>query len=176
MTDRTISEDRVDLDQTLARQKWVKALESGEYIQTNCVLARVHYVADLAHDKVEERYQHCCLGVACQVLGVPSRVLMGKIVQFDGEEKSLPESAKDALGMATGLGQFNFDDLRAKDPDLAEEVETALLKNKWFPVNMGNLAKLNDLGVPFSIIARIIRARPWGLFVEDSHDRPHHQQ
>jgi hypothetical protein len=30
MTDRTISEDRVDLDQTLARQKWVKALESGE--------------------------------------------------------------------------------------------------------------------------------------------------
>lgn len=46
-------------------EKWIKALRSGEYEQTNSTL--VHYTSDEETDEIIEIHGYCCLGVACRV-------------------------------------------------------------------------------------------------------------
>lgn len=46
-------------------EKWIKALRSGEYKQTDSTL--VYYHCDEETGEIIEIYGYCCLGVACRV-------------------------------------------------------------------------------------------------------------
>lgn len=76
-------------EQKSNREKWIQALESGEYQQTRGVL----------HDGVG----YCCLGVACKVLGYePAVDEFGDHRYYFGESFThLPEVAAARLGLVT---------------------------------------------------------------------------
>lgn len=74
-------------EQKTAREAWLAALESGEYVQTRGMLA--------------DETGYCCLGVACDVLGVRSRLKaeVGYWVYGEDEKFStLPPEAIRILG------------------------------------------------------------------------------
>ena len=68
-------------------KKWVAALRSGDYKQCQQQLA-----------EVDDRGKHsyCCLGVACEVLGVP----------YNPGSGDLPSKAVKLLGLRTSDGTF----------------------------------------------------------------------
>ena len=79
--------------------KWVAALRSGEYEQTQAVLAN------------RERTKHCCLGVLCELAiedGVEMEVdaALGS-TYFDGWASTLPVSVMHWAGVVTNVGEFN---------------------------------------------------------------------
>jgi hypothetical protein len=73
---------------------------------------------------------------------------------------SLPRHLQRALGLNTTLGKFEFESL---PPSLQEEIDGFLGSDP-----PSDLSDLNDLGIPFPLIAKVIRARPKGLFREDA--------
>lgn len=76
-------------------QKWVEALESGEYKQGRGALLK--------------GYEFCCLGVACDVAiknGVALKVdRRGRWTVFDGCHLALPPAVQDWLGLRTEDGE-----------------------------------------------------------------------
>lgn len=122
----------------------IVALESGEFKQTNGVL----------RSKRSDNRQagYCCLGVACELFrretGVgkwvtpPNETTWTFVVEPDDEANTfLPEAVRKWLGFSTQDGNF---------------IEPGDGNN--------TLAALNDSGVPFDEIAKIIRKAPEGLF------------
>lgn len=133
---------------TLTVETWCEALESGKYEQGRKKL------------RVEDRF--CCLGVACDLSG---------IVTWDGgkyltSEEVLPTEVSNTLGLAgpDGNGSFEFSEL-----PIALQAEVRSVHRNFDPNEPPQtLANLNDNGVPFPLIAKVIRARPKGLFREDA--------
>lgn len=79
-------------------RKWVKALRSGEYKQTQKRLATVDRDGNVSY---------CCLGVACEVYGKTERREQelnqhSRRVVFDGSDAVLPESVQQWLGLTEG--------------------------------------------------------------------------
>ena len=64
----TSFKDKYSLDKTF-KEKWIKALKSGNYKQGSGSLKRYY-------ENIEPRY--CCLGVACSVAGVPEEYISGE--------------------------------------------------------------------------------------------------
>jgi hypothetical protein len=75
------------------------------------------------------------------------------------EEEVLPEEVKEQLGFRTDMGHFDFYDL-----PLSLQHELAPYRSTIADC----LALLNDGGASFPLIAKVIRARPKGLFREES--------
>lgn len=89
-------------EQKAAREAWLSALESGDYPQTTGMLA--------------DENGYCCLGVACEVLGIRSRWKADTGYRVYGEDEkfsTLPPEAVDALG----IGRYN-PYLRVENPYL----------------------------------------------------------
>ena len=111
--------------------KWADALESGEYEQGRRALA----VSDLGPGP---SVRHCCLGVLCE-LAIADGVALDKTPANDGTPRityanaasTLPDEVKDWAGMRTNDGTM--------------------------PSSGTVLAAHNDDGVPFYMIAKIIR-------------------
>lgn len=125
-------------------QKWAKALRSGEYQQGERSLHK--------QDR-EGRDSYCCLGVLCD-LALEAGVLTKDLVKqrseagvttfHYGEEDSsglLPTAVKRWAGLQTRDGSL-------------------------FGPTLGvtSLAALNDAGMTFEAIARLIESKPNGLF------------
>lgn len=75
----------------LARDLWLTALRSGEYVQWQGSLTAL-----LSQDDGTREVRHCCLGVLCEVAvaaDVPLVVdeLEGRLRTYDGETSYLPE-------------------------------------------------------------------------------------
>lgn len=129
-------------------QKWVEALRSGEYPQTEGKLTR--WGAGLS-PALNRTYPvgHCCLGVACELAvkdGVEINVMHDErgYVHYDGEDNYLPPSVVEWLGFtksASSQGVYKEDDNRVL-----------------------SLAKLNDEGSTFNEIADVIEENAERLF------------
>lgn len=106
-------------------EKWLEALESGEYKQAKDQLRRT----------VGKGYEYCCLGVACQVareIGV--RKISDDVLR---NELILPKSMQRLIGI----------------DDSGDFVDAVEYRGHAY----SNLTQLNDSGVKFKTIARIIR-------------------
>jgi hypothetical protein len=139
---------------SLTVESWIEALESGKYEKGTGALR--------ANDGC-----FCCLGVACDVSGMGrwEQVEWGCSVYAIGRERDdaeLPNQLRDHLGLETADGAF---DVNGLSPDLKSEIEAAGCEFETKPVDV-SLLGLNDAGVPFPLIAKVIRARPKGLFRE----------
>lgn len=111
------------------RLQWVEALESGKYKQAQEELLK----------KIGGRYQHCCLGVACDLSGTGTWDLEKGcyvyVTESSSESLLLPREVSDWLG------------IRGDDPWLGSH----------------KASQLNDqLGWDFAAIARRTRI-VWGL-------------
>lgn len=80
------------------QEKWLKALESGEYVQCQGTLGLV--------DK-DGTESNCCLGVACRVLGSVRHVSDHGTVTYDGCMGAPSDDfALDVLGLKSQQGDF----------------------------------------------------------------------
>lgn len=97
-------------EQKANRKLWIEALRSGKYQQGNGYLRTI-----------DDKY--CCLGVACEILGIESTVSLSGIAYFYGESKMiniLPTEAAKALGI-NNIGQFeSYNDNNNKHTSLWE--------------------------------------------------------
>lgn len=121
-------------------KKWVKALRSGKYKQTK------YQLCELASKGKPKGF--CCLGVACELAikdGVKLTIGVDEndrsIRTYSDRASSLPNVVADWLGLNDDLGGF---DLRIEEQDC--------------------LAELNDKGLSFKQIAKVIESEPEGLF------------
>lgn len=96
---------------------WYRALKSGQYHQTRGALERY---------STAERFEHCCLGVACRVaianglaLNVQENADGHSYTQFGqaGSEVSLPDEVVEWLGL--GVRFDGSDWLDGSDPQVA---------------------------------------------------------
>jgi hypothetical protein len=131
---------------TLTVETWCEALESGKHKQ--------------AKERLRRGDAFCCLGLACHISGA-GKWDKGEEYHIAGETAAsefLPDALERSLGLATDSGWFAFDSL---PPELQAEI------CRCAPPCRSSLIGLNDAGVPFPLIAKVIRARPKGLFRED---------
>lgn len=138
-------------------KQWLTNLESGKYKQCKEQLC----------DKQGSKLAYCCLGVAYRTLGA-KRAKNG-CFEFHADEEgfSLGPAAQKALGIPTNEGGFDWDDLQRKRPKLCATliVDYGVIPRHGAPPTLScSLVHLNDKGVPFDLIAKVIRARPKGLF------------
>ena len=123
----TYTQDEIEAN----RELWLTALESGEYTQTTGVLRN------------EEGF--CCLGVACEVLGLSSSAVEGRFY-YGAETSHLPRTVMTALGMLDSYGRY----------------QSAAQGTR-------QLTELNDTDrLSFVEIAKVIRSKPPGLFIEQN--------
>jgi hypothetical protein len=118
---------------------WIKALRSGKYKQTKGRLKDVHSfdtTSDTFDITSDKKFiGHCCLGVACEVA-----IEQGVIKSFVHKNGTLPIKVKDWLGLSTNEGRFEHNG------------------------DSKSLTNLNDSGVSFEKIVKIISKSPKGLF------------
>jgi hypothetical protein len=132
-------------------QKWVDALLLGKYKQTTGVLC----------GKIDSKNTlgFCCLGVACEVaaangvkieieddLAFDNETVVGRT--YSGKSVSLPSKVCKWIGLADDMGGYY-------NVGLADKIGFAC---------GGSLAEDNDRGCNFKRIAKIISAKPKGLF------------
>ena len=115
--------------------KWLEALESGKYLQGK---------QKLKCDIVGQ-YEYCCLGVGCDLLGLPEKTLECGTVIFEPETEYASNLAPRKL----------VNSLRLKD-------RTGSIDSKE-----NSLVKMNDgLDLSFKDIAKFCRENPEKVFVE----------
>jgi hypothetical protein len=134
MTDKTTTTGAVGPSQEI----WLQALESGQYPQVDGWLCL--------------NGGYCCLGVACKIFGLPSKVREtsagDKALSFSGEEDIAPPEIVNRLGLYSPTGH-PAPDKDGKQPDIQ------------------SLASLNDGGLfSFQEIAALIRQNPSMYFSE----------
>jgi hypothetical protein len=118
------------------QEKWLRALESGEYLQCTGKLG-------IVVDGVE---QNCCLGVACRVMGADRRVLDDGRVSYDGScGCAPPKVAYTQMALHAQAGDFKGERLKNRGC-LAEANDHA--------------------GATFAEIAAFCRAHPEAVFTE----------
>ena len=79
-------------------RKWVEALRSGEYAQTQNTL--------------RDGKGFCCLGVACDLYGLATQTPWQKDIggfSFDGEDDQLPDRVSRWLGLNDTSGAYGED-------------------------------------------------------------------
>lgn len=108
-------------------QAWIEALESGKYEQTTGALCKV----DLAGKTIIAR-RYCCLGVACEVLGVE---MILDIKKYGHTLKILETDVSDE-GPSYRIGQINRSERQKLgiSKELMEKLITYNDSYKWsFP-------------------------------------------
>ena len=120
---------------------WIAALRSDSYKQGTRFLCKNNY--------------YCCLGVLCDIFVQNNQVKAietdNQVTTFDGSRTYLPFSVE-RISDINMVGEFRIN----------EEVKQILDDQSFsndFTVRVGkitSLSELNDLGVPFNIIADII--------------------
>lgn len=110
-------------------EKWLEALESGEYEQGRTYL----------HTKENGVEEYCCLGVACEVAqanGIELKVeVENGAFYYDGSSAFLPHVVQEWVRLAFSDGSPNDD----------------------YYSTLSSLTSMNDKGVPFREIAQYIR-------------------
>lgn len=107
-------------------RKWVEALRSGDYVQTEGTLCRRY--------DAEARY--CCLGVVCDLAALDGVEMQRReraggdnttVISFDGISGTLPQVARDWLAgdgeLPYGNPTFTWDKMQVKDPEAGEGSE-----------------------------------------------------
>jgi hypothetical protein len=139
---------------TLTVESWCEALESGKFEQ--------------GRTRLRDGDRFCCLGVACDMSAAGEWLFDGsrmpghhyKVVGRTAPHTSfLPAKVQGALDLVSKAGAFNFASLSA---ELKNEIRSVTGDE----ASIDSLIDLNDAGVPFPLIAKVIRARPKGLFLE----------
>jgi hypothetical protein len=140
---------------TEVKVRWVSALESGAYEQGR---AKLCTVAD------DGKRTYCCLGVLCQLyLGLPE--YLGETPSYNGEIWYLPRLVQERAGLIEGSPSvalsdedfalaLSFVQAHSSKENLTESRDRP---DAQYAVGSVALAALNDAGVPFSEIARLIR-------------------
>lgn len=140
---------------SVIKEKWIKALRSGEYNQIDGRLAS------------EDGSKHCCLGVLCE-LGAKEKICKkvinnSEIIGYDDESHELPLSIQNWAG------------IKSENPDICIDVENDLNKEDsekvltYFKENLlinddgiiyYSLAECNDkLKLSFNTIADLIEKK-----------------
>ncbi len=145
-----------------AATKWVDLLESGKYKQ--------------GREQLRTRNGYCCLGVACDM------TMLGTWVKEDGDKGDwmykagegrgtrtnsghLPGIVRDRLGLSTSVGTFRMSDAeRTALKGVLSRKTLNVIQGRMYANSSCSLACLNDEGVSFAEIAKVIRAKPKGLF------------
>jgi hypothetical protein len=141
---------------TLTVETWCEALDSGRYKQAPGRLRNVHVDG------------FCCLGVACDLSGTGTWDDEGYFVANDSgrfEGSCLPIHLLDVLGLNTDTGTFEVASLPG---ELQAEIIALYTKTDDEVPSVCELTSMNDRGASFPLIAKVIRARPKGLFREDA--------
>jgi hypothetical protein len=130
---------------TLTVESWIEALESGKYGQAT------------GHLRDDDGF--CCLGVACD-LADPKGWEPHTEFSFTHHDSAsfLPDDVRLSVGLGHESGSFDFESLPR---ELRREI------CNYTQYGASALSTLNDRGVPFPLIAKVIRARPKGLFREE---------
>ncbi len=126
---------------TKLQEKWLKALESGKYKATKNYLCT----------RIDDGVGYCCLGVACEVAGIPKLALTsrGDIIKFDEEVSRLPDYLAAKLKMYSN-GRLHV--IASIDG-----------------VNYTSLTEMNDNGfLTHPQIAAYIRANPENVFENEN--------
>lgn len=134
-------------------EEWVENLTSGEYKQIQ--------------DELKDRKGrgHCCLGVLCETV-YGKEVWRKHWMIRERPTGSLPNRIKDALQFRTENVNFLLSSL---SPQLVQEILSYFGKHDAEIIRLNDnvcLSHLNDQGVPFSVIAKIIKENPKGMFDE----------
>lgn len=127
------------------QEKWLQALESGDFEQGFELLTRV----------IEGTQRHCCLGVGCKVFGIDGVVC---------------EHEDDELGDVTALRYGkNIDGDKIAPYELQEILRLKSINGGIDELRLRNcdcLTAANDVGVSFSEIAAFCREHPEAVFRE----------
>ena len=120
---------------TTDQEKWLQALESGEYSQTTNTLVREN----------NEKLSYCCLGVACLINGLKA---VDRISDYVGKEKVFEDSSGNmwCTGLPTAL-RYSL--------QLHSKNRSGVLS----PIQMNDIYKMS-----FKEIAERIRKQPWNYF------------
>lgn len=118
------------------QERWLQALESEKYIQGKEYLRQPCDSGDA----------YCCLGVACEVYGLPSVPdARGRHIYGDERKVStLPQAVKTGMGFIGTLGELTGGDINGSR----------------------SLSRANDFGASFAEIAAFCRANPEAVFTE----------
>jgi hypothetical protein len=120
-----------------AKAIWIAALRSGHYEQ--------------GQELLRSGDNYCCLGVFCEVMGVPSYEQAGLFIYGDSESV-LSDEVQDQYGFDSSevMIQLTENNVEAIKPFMSDEQDISFLKNGVY------LTSLNDFGVPFNVIADLI--------------------
>ncbi len=130
-------------------QKWVEALESGEYEQGKSKL----------HGRLDGVDRYCCLGVACKLfIEAGGELRIHEVdnggpdisVTYNNEMALLPSPVADWLGLT----------------DRGSAFTPVTVSHEGEEGQFDQLTALNDTGASFTEIAKVIRNEPKGLFRE----------
>ena len=135
----------------LTPAKWIEALRSGEYTQTQKELRSI--------DNFQKK-SYCCLGVACDLYD--SKIWAPDAFPFsivNHKVENLPNEVQTHLHLRNPEGTFaiTYEWLSELNSDLAKKIPRHARLS---------LANLNDSGFTFEEIADIIESNPPGLFEE----------
>ena len=140
------------------QEAWLADLESGKARQVNGSLV------DAIPGFKRATYGYCCLGVAMKCLGYKrvAAIEFTSSLAFkcgkNQETTELSVEARDKLGLETCIGVFEY-------ASLPKKLRTELvIKHHFIATEKTSLITLNDENIPFAMIAKVIRARPKGLF------------
>jgi hypothetical protein len=131
------------------KKLWLDALRSGKLRQATRALHRVDN---------SRHHAYCCLGVLCSIAekeGVVEKVKNSELdlVEYDGEECTLPESVINWAFTPKTLEKHVRDDLCSPTTTQERTTEEA---SKDFNSNPHDLASMNDAGYKFKHIADVI--------------------
>ena len=119
------------------RKKWINALRSKRYQQTQLQLANKDLTA------------FCCLGVACDISELGQWQKLDTTSRYSTEHGSksgsistLPKDVQEWLGLSDEAGTYSYSDQYL------------------------DLVRANDIGVTFAEIADIIESEPEGLVID----------
>lgn len=144
-------------------EKWVEALRSGEYEQTN---EKLRAVIDTNPGGLKLSRGFCCLGVLCNLFAAEHTDAKWEMdvshsgAYFnpgndDGEDEHLPDLVREWAGIYSDLGDMRDDGERDKIV-----AELRALKLNVDRLGGVTLADANDYGVSFEALATFIE-RNW---------------
>lgn len=129
---------------TETQEKWLQALESGEFRQTTGVLVK----------NDNDVLSYCCLGVGAEICGILKKADCSAFIYNQDKTDTVIE-IKNELH----YGSYQLLGLTNEDGSLKED---AIISNKPY----ASLVAMNDGGLTFAQIAAYIRANPDNVFVE----------
>lgn len=145
---------RIDAAQKVRLEKWLEALRSGQWAQTENELW-TDSGSGFNHTEVEGHVGYCCLGVLCKLNEIPSYaegVADGIVIEFTNGTAIHPQKFDELVGLE--LREVPYIDYDEGDEPVTLEVDAAFEGSF-----AAELASLNDNGASFEEIADVIEER-----------------